>query len=117
MNPNPTTRRLPPNVYPLQTFLNVERLMAKLNLTPADCLELLAETLECLDQQITEFEAAGRRATISGLTLPEAEDTPADISITAPMSISQAAETPSKGRSTALDWLTTTARISLCPPD
>ena len=58
MNQNPT-RRLPPNVYPLQTFLSVERLMAKLNLTPADCLELLAETLECLDHQITEHEAQG----------------------------------------------------------
>ena len=58
MNPTPT-RRLPPNVYPLQTFLNVERLMAKLNLTPADCLELLAETLESLDHQIKEFEAQG----------------------------------------------------------
>ena len=54
MNPNSTARRLPPNVYPLQTFLDIERLMAKLNLTPADCLELLVESLECLDHQITE---------------------------------------------------------------
>ena len=58
MNPNPT-KRLPPNVYPLQTFLNVERLMAKLNLTPADCLELLAEALESLDHQIMEHEVQG----------------------------------------------------------
>ena len=56
---NPTTRRLPPNVYPLQAFLDIERLMFKLNMTPADVLTLLADVLKDLDRQITEFEGHG----------------------------------------------------------
>ena len=49
-------RPLPPNVYPLQTFLRVERLMRKLGLTPADCLDLLADVLADLDRQVEEHE-------------------------------------------------------------
>ena len=54
---NSKARRLPPNVYPLQAFLDVERLMHKLNMTPADVLTLLAEVLTDLDQQIDAHEA------------------------------------------------------------
>ena len=54
---NSEARRLPPNVYPLQAFLDVERLMHKLNMTPADVLTLLAEVLTDLDQQIDAHEA------------------------------------------------------------
>ena len=54
---NETKKRLPPNVYPLQAFLDIERLMQKLNLTPADCLGLLAEVLGDLDRQIDAHEA------------------------------------------------------------
>lgn len=56
---NPTTRRLPPNVYPLQAFLDIERLMFKLNMTPADVMTLLADVMKDLDRQITEFEESG----------------------------------------------------------
>lgn len=45
-------------VYSIHSFLTIQTLMKKLNLTPADCLELLAETLEGLDCQITEHEQA-----------------------------------------------------------
>lgn len=55
MSANP--RRLPPNVYPLQAFLDIERLMHKLNMTPAEVITLLAEVLTDLDRQITEHEA------------------------------------------------------------
>lgn len=52
-----------PNVYPIQTFLEIQRLMRKLNLTPADCLTILAESLSDLDRQIDEHEAE-REATL-----------------------------------------------------
>ena len=55
MSTNP--RRLPPNVYPLQAFLDIERLMHKLNMTPAEVVTLLAEVLTDLDRQISEHEA------------------------------------------------------------
>ena len=44
------------NVYPLQSVLEVQRLMRKLNITPADCLQMLAELLADLDRQIEEHE-------------------------------------------------------------
>ena len=54
---NPRRRRpLPPNVYPLRTFLRVERLMRKLGLSPADCLNLLADVLTDFDSQVDEHE-------------------------------------------------------------
>ena len=46
-------------VYAIETFLKVQALMRKLNLTPADCLNLLAEILEDLDRQIEDYEAEG----------------------------------------------------------
>ena len=46
------------NVYPIQSFLEIERLLKKLNLTPADGLQLLAEVLGDLDRQIEEHEEA-----------------------------------------------------------
>ena len=46
-------------IYPLQSFLEIQRLMTKLHLTPADCLQLLAEVLGDLDRQIEEHEAEG----------------------------------------------------------
>ena len=50
-------RALPPNVVPLHAFAEVARLMRKLGLTPADCLDLLADALADLDRQIDEHEA------------------------------------------------------------
>lgn len=44
------------NVYPIQSFLEIKRLLKKLNLTPADGLQLLAEVLADLDHQIEEHE-------------------------------------------------------------
>lgn len=49
----------PAPVYPFQSFLEIQRLMQKLNLTPADCLQLLAEFLSDLDCQIEQHEAEG----------------------------------------------------------
>lgn len=43
-------------VYSIRSFLTIQTLMRKLNLTPADCLELLAEKLEDLDRQIEDYE-------------------------------------------------------------
>ena len=34
-----------PNVYPLQTFLEIQRLMRALGLSPADCLSILLDAL------------------------------------------------------------------------
>ena len=48
----------PATVYPIQSFLEIQRLMKRLGLTPADCLQLLAEVLSDLDRQIEE-EADG----------------------------------------------------------
>ena len=56
MNPNDNTPNK--NVYPIQSFLEIERLLKKLNLTPADGLQLLAEVLGDLDRQIEEHEEA-----------------------------------------------------------
>lgn len=55
MNPNDNAPNK--NVYPIQSFLEIERLLKKLNLTPADGLRLLAEVLQDLDRQIEEHEA------------------------------------------------------------
>ncbi|MEM1057283.1 MAG: hypothetical protein AAGI52_17325 [Bacteroidota bacterium] len=44
------------SVYPITLFLRIQHQMKRLNLTPADCLQLLAEALNDLDRQITEFE-------------------------------------------------------------
>lgn len=57
MTTNPKPRRLPPNVYPLQAFLDIERLMWKLGMTPAEVMTLLAEVLKDLDQQIDAHDA------------------------------------------------------------
>ncbi len=46
-------------VYPIETFLEIERLLRKLNMTPADGLRLLAEALADLDRQIAEHETEG----------------------------------------------------------
>jgi len=46
------------NVYPIQSFLEIERLLKKLNLTPADGLQLLVDVLTDLDRQIEEYETA-----------------------------------------------------------
>ena len=59
MTTNRTTRRLPPNVYPLQAFLDIERLMHKLGMTPGEVLTLLAEVLADLDRQIDQHEMEG----------------------------------------------------------
>ena len=56
MNPNDKTPST--NVYPIQSFLEINRLLRKLSLTPADGLQLLAEVLGDLDRQIEEHEAA-----------------------------------------------------------
>ncbi len=61
MHPTPMNTNDKPqseNVYPVQSFLEVERLLRKLNLTPADGLQLLAEVLGDLDRQIEEHEDA-----------------------------------------------------------
>ena len=57
MTTNRTTRRLPPNVYPLQAFLDIERLMHKLGMTPGEVLTLLAEVLADLDRQVEAHDA------------------------------------------------------------
>ena len=59
MTTNRTPRRLPPNVYPLQAFLDIERLMHKLGMTPGEVLTLLAEVLADLDRQIDQHEMEG----------------------------------------------------------
>lgn len=50
-------RRLPPNVVPLRDFVEVQRLMKKLNLTPADVLGMAHDLLADLDRQIEEEKA------------------------------------------------------------
>ena len=57
MTTNQRPRRLPPNVYPLQAFLDIERLMWKLGMTPGEVLTLLAEVLADLDRQIEAHDA------------------------------------------------------------
>ena len=57
--PATTTHDQPARIYPIQSFLQIQALMQKLNLTPGDCLGLLAEMLEDLDRQITDHEAEG----------------------------------------------------------
>ena len=54
MEPTDNTART--HVYPIQSFLEITRLLGKLNLTPADGLQLLAEVLGDLDRQIEEQE-------------------------------------------------------------
>ena len=49
----------PARIYPIENLLTIQTLMKKLNLTPGDCLSLLAEMLEDLDRQITDHEAEG----------------------------------------------------------
>lgn len=46
-------------VYPIQSFLQIERLLRKLNMTPADGLQLLADVLTDLDRQVEDHEAEG----------------------------------------------------------
>ena len=46
-------------VYPIQSFLQIERLLRKLNMTPTDGLQLLAEALADLDRQIEDHEREG----------------------------------------------------------
>jgi len=46
-----------PRVYPIESFLRIQALMRRLNMTPADALQLLAEVLEDLDRQFEEYEA------------------------------------------------------------
>ena len=59
-NPRQTTSEGPEQdggpaaVYPIQSFLEIQRLMKRLGLTPADCLQLLAEVLSDLDRQIDQ---------------------------------------------------------------
>lgn len=43
---------------PIQTFLEIQRLMRKLGLTPADCLSLLLDTLRSFEQAEREHEEA-----------------------------------------------------------
>ncbi len=63
MNTNASRRPTPQpdperaRVYPIETILTVQSLLRKLNMTPADGLQLLAEVLEDLDRQIVDFEA------------------------------------------------------------
>jgi hypothetical protein len=55
----PTSRSENARVYPIQSFLQIERLLKKLNMTPADGLQLLAEVLADLDRQIEDHEQEG----------------------------------------------------------
>ncbi len=48
-----------PHIYPIESFIKIQTVMRKLNLTPADCLQILAEVLEDLDSQIAEYEDVG----------------------------------------------------------
>ncbi|PAP79217.1 hypothetical protein B1759_12765 [Rubrivirga sp. SAORIC476] len=57
--PATTTHDRPARIYPIENLLTIQTLMKKLNLTPGDCLSLLAEMLEDLDRQITDHEAEG----------------------------------------------------------
>ena len=50
-------RQLPPNVVPLRAFVEVGRLMRKLGMSPADCLELLADVLADFERRADEHEA------------------------------------------------------------
>ena len=59
------------HVYPIESFVKIQALMRKLNLSPADCLQILAEVLEDLDSQIEDFEESG-----DGLPFPPFEDRP-----------------------------------------
>ena len=45
-------------VYSIGCFLTIQALMKKLRLSPADCLQILADVLADLDGQIIEYEAA-----------------------------------------------------------
>lgn len=45
-----------PRVYPIESFVKIQVLMRKLNLSPADCLSLLADVLEDLDRQVQDNE-------------------------------------------------------------
>ena len=47
------------HVYPIESFVKIQAFMRKLNLTPADCLQILAEVLEDLDSQEIEHEEVG----------------------------------------------------------
>ncbi len=49
-------RELPPNVVPIRSFLEVQRLMRRLDMTPAECLDLLAGALADLERQVTEYD-------------------------------------------------------------
>ena len=46
-------------VYSIGCYLTIQTLMRKLRLTPADCLQILADVLTDLDRQINEYEAEG----------------------------------------------------------
>lgn len=60
MNPIPKHPHLPDTervrVYPIESFLTVQRLLTKLNMTPADGLQLLAEVLEDLERVLDVHE-------------------------------------------------------------
>src|SRR5690606_312561 len=44
------------NVYPIQTFLELQRLMRKFDLKPADCLSLLLDVLRSFEDAEREQE-------------------------------------------------------------
>ena len=46
-----------PHIYPIESFVKIQALMRKLNLTPADCLQILSDVLEDIDSQAMEHEA------------------------------------------------------------
>lgn len=48
-----------PHIYPIESFVKIQALMRRLNLSPADCLQILAEVLQDLDSQIAEYEDVG----------------------------------------------------------
>ena len=49
-------RELPPNVVPIRSFLEIQRLMRRLNMTSAEALDLLAGALADLERQIQEHD-------------------------------------------------------------
>ena len=55
-------RTAPTNVHSVETFQEIERLMKKLNVTPATALDMLLGMLADLDRQCDEHDEMAREA-------------------------------------------------------
>ena len=57
-NTRPGSTRRPANVYPIEDFLEIQRLMKRLGLSPADCLSILLGVLLSYEEAERDREAA-----------------------------------------------------------